>query len=193
MLAFDVERPQVVEVCFQASPTIEIPVTVEQVRESSLSSPSPALRTPLATIKRYVDALQYGNLGELTGLQMKKIGIIKARADRMADVLEDADWAFSILDEVDLDFVSSLSHELRTPLAIIKGYADALQYGDLGELTGLQMEEVRIINACADLMADVIDDLLDISLFEDIDLVGEEWPTPNRDDIRNMICHISSS
>ena len=193
MLAFDVERPQVVEVCFQSSPTIEIPVTVEQICESSLNSLSPALRTPLATIKRYVGALQYGGPGELTELQMKKIGIIEARAYRMADVLEDIDWAFSILDEVDLDFVSSLSHELRTPLAIIKGYADALRYGDLGELTDLQMEKVRIINTCADLMADVIDNLLDVSLFEDIDLVGEEWPTPNRDDIRNMICSISSS
>ena len=63
-------------------------------------------------------------------------------------------------------FVDIASHELRTPLSIIKGYADAFQYGDLMEMSDLQLEKMRIINTKADKMAKTINDLLDLSRIE---------------------------
>ncbi len=63
-------------------------------------------------------------------------------------------------------FVDIASHELRTPLSIIKGYADAFQFGDLMEMSDLQLDKMRIINAKADKMAKTINDLLDLSRIE---------------------------
>jgi PAS domain S-box-containing protein len=63
-------------------------------------------------------------------------------------------------------FVDIASHELRTPLSIIKGYADAFQFGDLMDLSDFQLEKIRIINAKADKMAKTINDLLDLSRIE---------------------------
>jgi PAS domain S-box-containing protein len=63
-------------------------------------------------------------------------------------------------------FVDIASHELRTPLSIIKGYADAFQFGDLMDLSDFQLDKIRIINAKADKMAKTINDLLDLSRIE---------------------------
>ncbi|MBN2025666.1 MAG: PAS domain S-box protein [Actinobacteria bacterium] len=63
-------------------------------------------------------------------------------------------------------FVDIASHELRTPLSIIKGYADAFQFGDLMDLSDFQMEKIRIINTKADKMSKTINDLLDLSRIE---------------------------
>jgi PAS domain S-box-containing protein len=63
-------------------------------------------------------------------------------------------------------FVDIASHELRTPLSIIKGYADAFQFGDLMELNDFQLEKIRIINSKADKMSKTINDLLDLSRIE---------------------------
>jgi len=63
-------------------------------------------------------------------------------------------------------FVDIASHELRTPLSIIKGYAEAFQFGDLMKLNEFQLEKIRIINDKADKMAKTINDLLDLSRIE---------------------------
>jgi len=63
-------------------------------------------------------------------------------------------------------FVDIASHELRTPLSIIKGYADAFQFGDLMDLSDFQLEKIRIINSKADKMSKTINDLLDLSRIE---------------------------
>lgn len=63
-------------------------------------------------------------------------------------------------------FVDIASHELRTPLSIIKGYAEAFQFGDLMGLNDFQMEKIRIINSKADKMAKTINDLMDLSRIE---------------------------
>jgi PAS domain S-box-containing protein len=63
-------------------------------------------------------------------------------------------------------FVDIASHELRTPLSIIKGYAEAFQFGDLMTLNEFQLEKIRIINDKADKMAKTINDLLDLSRIE---------------------------
>ncbi|MEW6554326.1 MAG: PAS domain S-box protein [Actinomycetota bacterium] len=71
-------------------------------------------------------------------------------------------------------FVDIASHELRTPLSIIKGYADAFQFGDLMELNDFQLEKIRIINSKADKMAKTINDLLDLSRIERGHFVAEK-------------------
>lgn len=103
---------------------------------------------------------------------------LEAMVERSQEVLEKAYRELSTLDKMKSDFIAIASHELRTPLSIIKGYADAFMYGELGELTPFQLEKIKIINSRADQMTKIINDLLDMSRLQEGRLVGERWPTP---------------
>lgn len=103
---------------------------------------------------------------------------LEAMVERTHHDLEKAYEELSVLDKMKSDFIAIASHELRTPLSIIKGYADAFQYGELGELAPLQMDKIKIVNARADQMAKIINDLLDITRLEEGRLVGKKWPAP---------------
>ncbi|MFH0778107.1 MAG: PAS domain S-box protein, partial [Candidatus Eisenbacteria bacterium] len=69
------------------------------------------------------------------------------------------------LDEMKSEFISNVSHELRTPLSAIRAYAELL-----ADYSSLPQEErdsfVRIIMDQSDRLADVIEDLLDLSRIE---------------------------
>jgi len=64
------------------------------------------------------------------------------------------------------DFVSAVSHELRTPLAAIKGYASLLGSGQFGPLAAAQTERLAKIEKHADLLTQLINNLLDIARIE---------------------------
>jgi PAS domain S-box-containing protein len=95
--------------------------------------------------------------------------------------LERAYEELSVLDKMKSDFIAIASHELRTPLSIIKGYAEAFLYGELGELTETQREKLELVNSRADQMTRIINDLLDITRLEEGRLVGERRPAPIRE------------
>ena len=64
------------------------------------------------------------------------------------------------------EFVSTVSHELRTPMTSIKGYADLLMMGAVGEMTADQRNFLAIIRNNADRLTDLVNDLLNISRIE---------------------------
>ncbi len=64
------------------------------------------------------------------------------------------------------DFVSSVSHELRTPLTSVKGYASILLTEKLGALPPEVKLRVEKINRHSDELAQLVNDLLDISRIE---------------------------
>ncbi|MDD5667215.1 MAG: ATP-binding protein [Actinomycetota bacterium] len=103
---------------------------------------------------------------------------LEEMVERSHQDLEKAYEELSVLDRMKSDFIAIASHELRTPLSIIKGYADAFQFGELGELSEFQMDKVKIMNARADQMTKIINDLLDVTRLEEGRLVGERWPAP---------------
>jgi len=200
MLAVKTERPWVIEIESEHSPAREIPVLSgsvyerwsksEEVRRNLLRIALNELRAPLTVIKGCADALQYGYMGGLSEIQVEKVGVIVTRTDKMKRVIETADWGFSILEEVNGDFVSTLSQELRGPLAVIKGYVDALQYGDLGEVTDLQARKVGIINDCVDLMEEIIDGFINADRFSEGSLEEGIWPAPIREELDRMIYEV---
>ena len=69
-------------------------------------------------------------------------------------------------DRAKSEFVSTVSHELRTPMTSIKGYADLLLMGAVGELGDQQLHFLSIIRNNADRLTALVNDLLDISRIE---------------------------
>lgn len=112
---------------------------------------------------------------------------LEAMVERSHQDLEKAYEELSVLDKMKSDFIAIASHELRTPLSIIKGYADAFQFGELGEMTLFQMDKIKIMNARADQMTKIINDLLDVTRLEEGRLVGEKWPAPVEGLITNAV------
>jgi signal transduction histidine kinase len=70
------------------------------------------------------------------------------------------------LNKAKSEFVSAVSHELRTPLAAIKGYASLLRSGQFGSVATAQAERLAKIEKHADLLSQLINNLLDIARIE---------------------------
>lgn len=64
------------------------------------------------------------------------------------------------------DFVANVSHELRTPVTVIKGYAETLLEGGLGNNPERVGRFIEIIHNHADRLANLIRDLLSLSELE---------------------------
>ncbi len=69
------------------------------------------------------------------------------------------------LERIRKDFVANVSHELRTPASSIKGFAETLNAGALEDKENAK-DFMKIIEANADRLIRLIDDLLDLSKIE---------------------------
>jgi signal transduction histidine kinase len=74
------------------------------------------------------------------------------------------------------DFVSSVSHELRTPLTSIKGYASILLTEKLGALPAEVKLRLERINRHSDELAQLVNDLLDISRIQSGRVIMKQEP-----------------
>jgi PAS domain S-box-containing protein len=63
------------------------------------------------------------------------------------------------LDRLKDELIQNVSHELRSPLALIRGYAEMLQIGELGRLTPEQQTPVDIIVRRAHMLGDLVQDI----------------------------------
>jgi signal transduction histidine kinase/DNA-binding response OmpR family regulator len=70
------------------------------------------------------------------------------------------------VDRMKTQFVSMVSHELRTPLTSIKGFTEMILDEDAGEINEEQREFLSIVEANADRLIALVNDLLDISRIE---------------------------
>jgi signal transduction histidine kinase len=83
------------------------------------------------------------------------------------------------LDRLKNEFLQNISHELRTPLALIMGYAELLNSGELGELDADQQGPVAVITRRVRILSKMVNDLIAILTVEahelskePVDLVG---------------------
>ena len=69
------------------------------------------------------------------------------------------------LEDIRKDFVANVSHELRTPISSIKGYAETILDGKVDN-EGTLKEFMSVIYQNSNRLANLIDDLLDLSRIE---------------------------
>jgi two-component system NtrC family sensor kinase len=81
---------------------------------------------------------------------------------RQTSVLAEALARQQELDRLKNAFIQNVSHELRTPLAIIRGYAELMVSGDLGQLSPEQHESVEVMARRTRMLSKMLDDLLTI-------------------------------
>jgi PAS domain S-box-containing protein len=79
----------------------------------------------------------------------------RLRAEELATALA----KLEALDRLKDEFIQNVSHELRSPLALIRGYAEMLDAGDLGTLQNEQQKPVAIIARRARMLGDLVRDI----------------------------------
>ena len=85
---------------------------------------------------------------------------------RQGDELEIAVARLKELDRLKSEFIQNVSHELRSPLTLIRGYADLLDSGELGELQSEQKKPIEIIARRAQMLGSLVEDIILILLAE---------------------------
>jgi signal transduction histidine kinase len=80
---------------------------------------------------------------------------VRQHAQELANALEHA----RELEALKSEFIQNVSHELRSPLALIRGYAELLDMGELGELDEAQKGPVGIITRRARMLDDLVEDI----------------------------------
>jgi PAS domain S-box-containing protein len=76
-------------------------------------------------------------------------------AGELANVVTD----LRALDRMKSEFIQGVSHELRSPLALIRGYAELLNSGELGDLSPEQQGPIEIITRRARMLGDMVEDI----------------------------------
>lgn len=79
----------------------------------------------------------------------------RLRADELATALA----RLEEMDRLKDQFIQNVSHELRSPLALIRGYAEMLDTGELGTLQPEQQKPVSVIARRARMLGDLVHDI----------------------------------
>ncbi len=103
------------------------------------------------------------------------------RAQELARALEQQQE----LDYLKDQFIQNVSHELRTPLALIMGYAELLNQGDLGQLQAEQQEPVAVIARRARMLRKLVGDLT--AILETETQKAERKPVDLIDLVNNLL------
>jgi len=80
---------------------------------------------------------------------------VRAHADELAAALAQQEE----LDRLKGEFIQNVSHELRLPLALIRGYAEMLDDGELGELQSDQQHPVAVIARRSCMLSELVEDI----------------------------------
>jgi len=122
------------------------------------------------------------------------------RAEALARALEQQ----RELDRLKDEFLQNISHELRTPLALIMGYAELMNSGELGELQLDQRKPIAVIVRRVRMLSKMVNDLIAILAVEAQELSKEivdladmvetmlaDFQAPTQDSELSLIAEIS--
>jgi len=96
------------------------------------------------------------------------VAFVRALASHAAIAIENAQLFDQVREanEAKSEFMSTASHELKIPMTSIKGYAKLLEMGAGGALNEQQSNFLNVIANNVDRMAQLVNDLLDVSRIE---------------------------
>jgi signal transduction histidine kinase len=138
-------------------------------------------------------------LWALTGIALAAVvvGLLQVRrqarslAERTA-MLEQLAAELSRANRAKGEFLANVSHELRTPLAAIVGFVEMLRDGAYGELSPRQAGPVNHIEASANHLRDLVDDILDLSRLAAARMEVHAEPIPLRPFVLEVVSTMES-
>jgi signal transduction histidine kinase len=119
-----------------------------------------------AQIIAVITIIFFSTLGTLLIKSVRNEVRQRLHIQELAHNLEQTNARLKIVDQQKSEFVSIASHQLRSPLTAIRGYASMLVEGNFGPLTPPQVEPLARIQDSAKLMADSVEDFLNVSRIE---------------------------
>jgi PAS domain S-box-containing protein len=149
---------------------------IESSRELYLSlGTQSALAVPVQVGGQFYGALALSYCRERHLWQPDEIRLLKAVVHQLGLVLENAHLfeeiqlradelaaALARLEEMDRlkdEFIQNVSHELRSPLALVRGYAEMLDAGELGEIPAAYQQPIAIIARRSRMLSDLVKDI----------------------------------
>jgi signal transduction histidine kinase len=123
--------------------------------------------SPLETITNALSKVREGVYGQKIEYSAKdEIGDLASSFNTMSETIRIKEEEARKTDTAKDEFLAMITHELKTPLVPIRGYADILLGGHLGDLTDKQKERISIIKSSASSLLQLISDLLDVQKLE---------------------------
>jgi len=119
-----------------------------------------------AQIIAIVTILFFSTLGVLLIKSVRQEVEQREQIEHLAVTLEETNDQLKIVDQQKSEFVSIASHQLRSPLSAIRGYAAMLAEGSYGPVQPRMFEPISRIAESAHLMAESIEDFLNVSRIE---------------------------
>ncbi|WP_419784259.1 ATP-binding protein [Maridesulfovibrio sp.] len=99
-----------------------------------------------------------------------------AKVEKLSVELESANVRLLQLDKLKDDFLAKTTHELKTPLAGMIGVAESLLGGTGGSLSGTTSGHLKVIVHSGKRLANLINDVLDLSRLKHRDIVLQQEP-----------------
>jgi signal transduction histidine kinase len=107
-------------------------------------------------------ALALAALGALAAILVYERGRRRRLRERSLE-LEHLSFELARANRAKSEFLANVSHELRTPLAAIVGFVDLLRDGSYGELGPRMVDPVERIQASAEHLQTLVDQILDLA------------------------------
>ncbi len=102
------------------------------------------------------EAMLIKAVGHQLGNAVERLQLVRALR-RQASELSAAVQKLQELDRLKTEFIQNVSHELRTPLALIRGYAEILESGELGVISPDQSKPVKIIARRSRMLSELVE------------------------------------
>ncbi|MBI4349635.1 MAG: HAMP domain-containing histidine kinase, partial [Elusimicrobia bacterium] len=119
-----------------------------------------ALLRPLGRLAEAAGRVAAGDFtGRVPENSSDELALVSREFNRMTDRLAE-------LDELKAGFVTRVTHDLRAPLSGILGQADMLLGGYKGKLSGQQEESLRSMLRSGKELAELIDNIIDVTRLE---------------------------
>lgn len=106
-------------------------------------------------------------------------------------------WDYALLykkikevDQMKDEFISMASHELRTPVTSIRGYTSMVLDGTFGEINEKVKNSLAMVGSSADRLANLVEDLLNVSRIEQGRLKTDNKPTDISGIIKEIVAEL---
>lgn len=162
-----VDRGIVGRVVRTGQPVLAPDVTQDPDYVSVISETRSQLTVPIRREERVMGVISVES-SKSAGFDEDDLTLMTRLADHAAIAIENARLYSDLkrANEAKSEFVSMVAHELKTPMTSIKGYADLLFKGTVGEISEMQQKFLQVIRSNVDRMNALVSNLLDLSRIE---------------------------